>query len=179
MVAVWQSIQFLYTNMRVIGTTIEKVTIADINIPALYMAILYIGVNGIFASYLLVASITDSQTCKVYDFLHPIGVIPGLFILILKNTGMDVWISLILFCLIQYFIFKKLYGWADGLGFIVCAIYESIRGGRMLTYLLHMTLAFIIFGTVQGIRHNINKKGNLKVPAPFFPYIAFTVWIFL
>lgn len=134
---------------------------------------------GVFASYLLVATITDVQTYEVYDFLHVIGAFPGIIILIKQGIGFSNWLGLLLFMAMQFFIFGRLYGLADCMGFCVCAIYICIRNPSTLTYLFHMALAFCILGIVQGARKNINKKGNLKEPVAFFPYITFSVWLFL
>ncbi len=134
---------------------------------------------GVFASYLLVATITDVQTYEVYDFLHVIGASSGIIILIKQRVSISDWQGLLLFMAMQFFIFGRLYGLADCMGFCVCAINICIRNPSILMYLFHMALAFCILGIVQGIRQNINKRGNLKEPVAFFPYITFSVWLFL
>lgn len=134
---------------------------------------------GVFASYLLVATIADIQTYEVYDFLHVIGASTGIIILIKQGIVFSHWQGLLVFVAMQVFIFGRLYGLADCMGFCVCAIYICIRNPSTLMYLFHMALAFCILGVVQGARGNINKKGNLKEPVAFFPYITFSVWFFL
>lgn len=134
---------------------------------------------GILAAYLLLAALTDMQTCQVYDFLHLIGAVGGLWAMWIMQPDISCLVSLILFWLLQRMLFMRMYGEADGMAFLVCALYESCSGTGLLTYLLHMAAAFLLLAVVQGFRHNINEKGNLKQPVPFVPYIIWTVWGFL
>ncbi len=133
---------------------------------------------GALAAYLLTASITDLQTCEVYDFLPALTAIIGigLFWLSPKEESM---LSLLLYLGIQILLFMRMYGKADGYAFLVCALFESRFGHGLLTYLLHMGAAFLLLGIVQAVKGNINKNGNLRKPVPFVPYIAVTVWWFL
>lgn len=134
---------------------------------------------GVLAAYLLIASITDLQTCEVYDFLAIVAGSIGLLVLFAGGLSGIRLFSLILFGLIQLFLFMKMYGRADGWAFLVCAVYESRFGKGMLTYLLHMASAFLVLAVIQGLNRNIARNGNLKKPVPFLPYIAVTVWGFL
>lgn len=134
---------------------------------------------GILAAYLLVASITDFQTCEVYDFLHVLGAIGAVAVFLQQPPTRAVIISLLIYWAIQHFIFMRMYGKADAMAFLVCALFESVYGQGLLTYLLHMGAAFVVLGIVQAGKHNINNRGNLKNPVPFLPYIAMTVWVFL
>lgn len=133
---------------------------------------------GVLAAYLLVASIQDSQTYEVYDFLHVLALPAGGIFIIEAPAGEKV-ISLVLYLAIQLGIFMRMYGAGDGFVFMVCAIYESRFGKGLSTYLLHMAAVFVMLGIVQGVRRNINKIGNLKKPVALVPYIAATVWFFL
>ena len=133
---------------------------------------------GVLAAYLLVASIQDSQTCEVYDFLHVLALPTGMFFIVATPSGEKV-MSLVLYLVIQLGIFMKMYGAGDGLAFLVCAVYESRFGKGLSTYLLHMAAVFVVLLVVQGARRNINKTGNLKKPVALVPYIAATVWFFL
>ena len=133
---------------------------------------------GILAAYLLVASIQDIQSKEVYDFLHVMALPAGL-IFVMTEPSKHKMISLAVFAMVQLGIFMRMYGAGDGLAFLVCALFESRFGQGMLTYLLHMGAAYVLLAIVQGLRHNINKKGNLYEPVPFIPYITATVWLFL
>ena len=153
---------------------------------------------GVLGAYLLVASIQDMQSCQVYDFLHLLAAPVGLLLLLMApaeaaGAGIQAQttnemlsaqaggkiLSLLVFAAIQFGIFMRMYGAADGIVFLVCAIYESRFGEGLLTYLLHMGASFLVLGVVQGFRKNINSRGNLKEPVPFVPYITATVWFFL
>ncbi len=133
---------------------------------------------GVLAAYLLVAAIQDDQTYEVYDFLHILAVPTGVIFIVISPSGEKI-ISLAIFAVIQIGIFMRMYGAGDGLVFLVCAVYESRFGKGLSTYLLHMAAVFVVLLVVQGIRRNINKKGNLKKPVALVPYIAATVWFFL
>ena len=133
---------------------------------------------GVLAAYLLVASLQDSQTFEVYDFLHVLALPTGMIFIMAAPSGEKV-MSLVLYLVIQLGIFMKMYGAGDGLAFLVCAVYESRFGKGLSTYLLHMAAVFVVLLVVQGARRNINKTGNLKKPVALVPYIAATVWFFL
>ena len=133
---------------------------------------------GVLAAYLLVASIQDMRSKEVYDFLHAMALPAGL-VFVAAEPSKDKLISLAVFAAVQLGIFMRMYGAGDGLTFLVCAVFESRFGNGMLTYLLHMGAAYVLLAIVQGLRHNINKRGNLYEPVPFIPYITATVWLFL
>lgn len=132
---------------------------------------------GVLAAYLLIASIQDEQTYEVYDFLH-ILALPGVIHIVVAPSREKI-LSLVIYAVIQLGIFMRMYGAGDGFVFMVCAIYESRFGKGLSTYLLHMAAVFVVLGIVQGVRRNINKRGNLKKPVALVPYIAATVWFFL
>ncbi len=133
---------------------------------------------GVLAAYLLVASIQDHQSYEVYDFLHILVVPVGLLFVLAEPSGEKV-LSLLIYSALQLGLFVKMYGFGDGLVFMVCAVFESRFGAGLHTYLLHMAAVFLALAMVQGCKRNINRKGNLKKPVPLVPYIAATVWFFL
>lgn len=110
--------------------------------------------------------------------MHVLALPAGAIFIVMAPSG-EKFISLAVFGLIQWLIFMKMYGAGDGLVFLVCAVYESRFGNGLSTYLLHMATVFGVLGVIQGLRHNINRKGNLKKPVALVPYIAVTVWFFL
>jgi hypothetical protein len=131
------------------------------------------------SAYLICATVMDIQTKEVYDFLPYIGVVPGFLYLIGIPGGKEIWISLLVYCFLQLLLFSRMYGMADAKAFCVCAVYISVGGGGFPSYLYHMSAAFLLLGLIQAIRHNIGRKGNLKTPVPFLPYIASTIWVIL
>lgn len=132
---------------------------------------------GILTAYLLTAVLTDIQICEVYNFLPAVTAAAGLLMHVPMER--DRLVSWSVFLALQFFLFMRMYGKADGYAFLVCALFENRFGGGLLTYLLHMGSAFLLLCAVQALRHNISRKGNLKKPVPFLPYIAATVWWFL
>jgi hypothetical protein len=133
----------------------------------------------ILSAYLICATVIDIQTKEVYDFLPYFGVIPGLLYLICIPPDIAIWIALLVYCVLQLFLFSRMYGMADAKAFCVCAVTISVGGGGFPAYLYHMSAAFLLLGVIQAIRHNISRKGNLKTPVAFLPYITSTIWVIL
>lgn len=131
------------------------------------------------AVYLTVCAITDLQTCKVYDILQVPAAVAGAVLCLYQAPLPGGGKGLVIFALLQYFLFMRFYGEGDVMAFQICSLYLVARGGDLQTLLLHMALAFILLGGVQVLRRNINQKGNLKVPVPFLPYIACSLLCFL
>ncbi len=133
----------------------------------------------VLAVYLTVCTITDFQTHKVYDILQVPAAVAGAVLCLLQVPMPEGGRVLVSFALLQYLLFTRYYGEGDVMAFQICSLYIVGRGGDLRTLLLHMALAFILLGAVQGLKHNINQKGNLKVPVPFLPYIACSLLWFL
>lgn len=141
--------------------------------PALWLGYLTLAV------YLTVCAITDIQTCKVYDILQIPAAAAGAILCLSQVSTLAGGRGLVIFALLQYLLFMKFYGEGDVMAFLICSLYLVSRGGNLRTLLMHMALAFTLLGVVQMLRHNINGKGNLKVPVPFLPYIAGSILWFL
>ena len=136
-------------------------------------------VYSVLAVYLTVCVFTDLRACIVYDFLQLPGAMAGALFCLSRPLPAGSGAGLVLFALLQYLLFGRLYGIGDAMVFQVCSLYLAGRGGDLRTFLLHMALAFVLLGIVQSLRHNINKRGNLKTPVPFVPYIACSLLWFL
>ena len=121
--------------------------------------------------YLVIGMVMDAIMEKVSDFLQYVGMCGGVLLLLTKPLPKEIGISLIWFALIQYFLFRKMYGRADVMGFLVCAVYLAAQNKGIEAYLLHMAGCFCFLAMVQGLKGNINEKGNLKRPVPLYPYI--------
>lgn len=131
------------------------------------------------AVYLTVCTVTDRQTCKVYDCLQLPAAAAGAALCLVRHVPASGGAALVCFALLQYFLFMRLYGRGDGMAFQICSLYIIGAGGGLETLLLHMAAAFSLLGAVQLVRGNINGKGNLKIPVPFLPYIACSLLWFL
>ncbi len=136
-------------------------------------------VYSVLAVYLTICVLTDLRACIVYDFLQLPGAMAGALFCLSRPLPAGSGAGLVLFALLQYLLFGRLYGIGDAMVFQVCSLYLAGRGGDLRTFLLHMALAFVLLGIVQSLRHNINKRGNLKTPVPFVPYIACSLLWFL
>lgn len=84
-----------------------------------------------------------------------------------------------LFVLLQLKLFSKMYGRADCYAFCVCALAEAAAGLGIVEFLIHMLAAFCLLAVIQGIHRNIDRRGNLKQPVPFLPYITLAFWTLL
>lgn len=129
-------------------------------------------VYSVLAVYLTVCVLTDLRDCIVYDFIQLPAVLAGALLCLYHPLPVGSGVGLVLFALLQYLLFARLYGIGDTMVFQICSLYLAGRGGDFRTFLMHMALAFVLLGVVQLFRRNINKRGNLKTPVPFVPYIA-------
>lgn len=126
---------------------------------------------------LLLAGVTDVVIGQAYNFVWWPVLAAGLASLRGVQASM-LW-PLCLFLLLQFTLFGAMYGRADRYAFCVCALLETGMGAGMYGYLLHMFLSWALLVLVQAVRRNIDKRGNLKRPVPFLPYIAIAFWIVL
>lgn len=131
---------------------------------------------AVVAGCLLLACITDCRTCEVYQFTWWIAGIAGMIWLFISVAETDL-CSLLFYCLLQELLFCKFYGKADSHAFVVCALVLYGMGGGFLDCILHMLSAFCCLTVVQILRHNVNRKGNLKRAVAFLPYITVSFWI--
>ncbi len=161
----WKSIRkkwFFYSTLVCIPLLIEMNTMY----PTLWFSMWLLGV------YLTVASVTDALIYQVYDLLQYVGVLGGgIWLWYQKPIGSQ-GVSLLLFVAVQYLVFMRMYGKADGMGYCVCALYLTGKGCGLDGYLYQMLAGFLILTVVQLVRGNISGKGNLQQPVALFPYIT-------
>lgn len=123
--------------------------------------------TGFFWGSLALAAYSDQLTKEVRDFCY----LPAVFCLI-RIIPMNI-PDMIIFVLIQWFLFRRFYGEADCLVFCMCAIYMAGENNtRLLDYIILLAVTFLFLTVVQGAKRNINRKGNLKQPVALIPYIA-------
>ena len=140
---------------------------------------------SIIGGCLILACVTDWVLCQVYNFIWWIALTAAAVLLwqSLYLPGIkekeEILIALLLFLVLQFTVFCRTYGKADGYAFCVCAVTEAARGMKLAGFLSHMLLAYALLFLVQTIRGNLNKRGNLKKPVPFLPYITITFWVII
>lgn len=146
---------------------------------------------SVLAGCLIFACVTDCKVCVVFQFTWWIaGIVGG--VLLYRSFTTDYMaleladlqrepclLPLFFYILLQEVIFCRAYGRADCHAFAVCAVIENAFGMNLLGCLLHMLLAFGGLAIIQAFRHNINRKGNLKQPVAFLPYITISFWLLL
>lgn len=126
---------------------------------------------------LLLASVTDMTLGEVYNFVWWPALAAGL-VLLRNARGMGL-LPLGFFLLLQFAGFRSMYGRADCYAFCVCAVVEAAAGMGLYGFLVHMFLSWALLFLAQAVRGNIDKRGNLKQPVPFLPYIAASFWLSL
>ena len=84
----------------------------------------------------------------------------------------EVLVDLLCFGVLQRFFFSRMYGRADAYAFSRCSLVLASFGGGLKEYLMHMLVAVVLLGAVQGVKGNVGSNGNLKVPVAFVPYIS-------
>ncbi|MCD7835109.1 MAG: hypothetical protein LUG83_00305 [Lachnospiraceae bacterium] len=132
---------------------------------------------GILSGCILFASVMDMLSNKVYDFIWWLAAASELIIYIWHPVSVWGLVCLTLFFVIQEIFLVKLYGRADCHAFCICAVMESIFGMDITGFLMHMIFSFFLLSAAQYFAGNIDKKGNLKTPVPFVPYITMAFWI--
>ncbi len=121
---------------------------------------------------LLLACVTDCRTLRVYNVIWWISGVAAAVLMARSDTWRMVLPDLCFFCLVQLKLFSRMYGKADCYAFCVCAAAGASRGFGCMEYLLHMALAFGILAAVQLCRRNLDRRGNLRQPVAFLPYIT-------
>lgn len=133
---------------------------------------------------LLLACTTDLAIYQVHNFVWWFGGIAAGLLLWVELRRVPAAVSNVLpelfaFCIIQIVLFSRLYGRADCYAFCVCSWTEAGLGMDIMGFLEHMFLAFLLLTAVQAFRKNISRKGNLKKPVPFLPYITAAFYLLL
>lgn len=120
--------------------------------------------------YLILCSVTDYYTQQVYDLIQlGVCIVIAAYVLQLPVSPVQ-GAELIVFGLLQGVLFRKMYGEADIMCFLLCALSMAERG--IFIWTCHMGISFLLLGVMQGVKGNIAGDGNLKTPVAFFPYMA-------
>lgn len=142
---------------------------------------------AVFGGSLLLACVTDSLLCQVYNFTWWISSAAALALLWCRRAVFmesrfiyfDALGGLLFFVGLQLLLRGRIYGCADSYAFCVCALAQTALGISTAGFLTHMLLAYLLLFVIQLFRRNLNRKGNLRQPVPFLPYITAAFWITL
>lgn len=127
--------------------------------------------------YLVICTTLDLLLCQVNDCMQYLGLCGGILCICANAPDVNTGCSLVFFVLLQYGIFMRMYGKADGMAFSVCALYFAGMGGEIEVYLFHMLLCFFLLAIIQLCKRNVSLQGKLKKSVALYPYI--TVSFFL
>lgn len=129
--------------------------------------------SGPFWGSLMAAAYSDRLIKQAYDFYFYIAGLSGIITLLVTGVLIrDCIGDIVIFILLQWLLFRRMYGGADCLAFSVCALFFTAWGQELLGFLYLMTITFAVLAIVQLIKKNVNKRGNLKEPVALIPYIA-------
>lgn len=165
-----------------LGAALEFTCVRSLTVgKPLEQTLLWIIIGGC----LLLACVTDCLLCQVYNFTWWIALAAAIPLLWrhceeLTQTGgvsLQNFCSLLFFCALQFLLFQHTYGRADCYAFCICAAVEAAIGFSTAGFLSHMLVSYVLLFAVQLFRRNINRKGNLRKPVPFLPYITVSFWI--
>lgn len=151
------------------GNIIKRLTAGGLSGDCLMLSI----VGGC----LLLASVTDMAICQVYNFVWW-PALAAVLVLVRDVWGAGLW-PLVFFLLLQFVVFRSMYGRADCYAFCVCAVAEAAVGMGIYGFVVHMFLAWVLLFLTQAVQGNIDKGGNLRRPVPFLPYITASFWLAL
>ena len=133
---------------------------------------------------LLLACLTDVVTYRVHNFVWWTAGFATV-ILFFRRWGEGFGLlgnkvpEVLIFCVLQLWLFSKMYGRADSYAFCVCAAAEAGLGMGLIEFLTHMYFSFLLLVAVQACRKNITRRGCLKEPVPFLPYITAGFYIII
>ena len=122
--------------------------------------------------YLVVCTTMDLLLCQVNDFMQYLGLLGAVLWVCEKSPSPATGYSIVVFALLQYGIFMRMYGKADGMAFSICALYFAGMNGEIEVYLFHMLLCFLLLAVVQLCKRNVSLKGKLKRSVALYPYIT-------
>ena len=133
--------------------------------------------EAIFFANTIVMDEMDMKYQEVYDLFHFINL--ASMILFIGYVGFPSnYIPFLFFAALQLGIFQFMYGQADAFLFCECAAFLMLHNAEIEEYMWHMGIMLIFLAIVQGVKKNINKRGNLKRPVAMTPYIVASFLIF-
>ena len=144
------------------------------------MAVCIVG----FVACLFAASICDIRTHTVPDLIWWVASLDILALLIVRygcgeapsdSDAMNAagrLLEALFIIFIQERVMSRYYGRADSHAFSCCALYLAVCGSGLEAHILHMSFSLVSLTLIQLLRHNINRRGRLKTPSPFIPYIS-------
>ncbi len=130
-----------------------------------------------FWASIAMAAYSDYLFHEIYNFVYIPAIAGSIFRIVFMEISVIVVIELIIFCIVQFFLFSRFYGLSDCIAFSTCALYMTADNAGLKKYLYLMSITFILLAIVQLVKKNINRKGNLKRPVGLIPYIAVSMMI--
>lgn len=131
----------------------------------------------IFSAALVHAAVMDHRYQKVRRGIWLWAGTAAFLLFCVRMMGrwedcLRIFLEILSFIALQFLFFKKLYGTADCFAFSCCGIFLGAFGGGIRECLLHMLLSIGILGIIQFFKGNIDRRGDLRHPKAFIPYIS-------
>ncbi len=140
----------------------------------MYLKICFIIVQGL----LFTAALMDVFKQEVYDILWMIFVPLCTVLLIVRGEAtLPVFISLMIYYIIQEVIMARVYGRADCHALWCCGLLFSAFGAELEVYAVHVAVTFVLICVVQLIKKNIGPSLKLKKKIAMIPYILVGFWL--
>lgn len=139
---------------------------------------------GVLGGSLLLACVTDRLIGQVYNFtwwffLAAIALLWCFGRGPLQGSNSDCGILgwVMVYLGLQLLLAGRVYGRADSYAFCACALAQTLLGIPAAGFLAHMSIAYVLLFVIQLARRNIDRRGNLRKPVPFLPYITAAFWV--
>lgn len=127
--------------------------------------------NALSLACMTFAVVSDFTMKYAYRFCW-YGVYAVCGLLGMRSFLSELGVELGIFFFLQFLWFRRFYGRADCHGFFAGACILFLHGGNLWDYVMQMAYAFGLLFVIQLFRKNINRRGNLKEPVAFLPYVA-------
>lgn len=126
------------------------------------------------------AAYSDGLTKEIYDCVYYPGIAGCIGMLYVLKPEKGVLVEMGIFLVLQFALFRLMYGMSDCIAFSMCSLYLASFGCGMLEYMAVMLLTLVLFVIWQWLSKNIHASRKslkeksflkLKEPDAMIPYI--------
>lgn len=126
------------------------------------------------------AAYSDGLTKEIYDCVYYPGILGSALMLWISSPGKAVLVDLGIFLVLQFALFRLMYGMSDCIAFSMCALFLAVHGCGLLEMMAVMLLTLVLFVVWHFLSKNVHlsrssiREGTfmkLKEPDAMIPYI--------